>query len=166
MAKLYELQSTFNQVLELMDDHDTDLDALESVLKSVEGEFEQKIEGCVLMIKNLEAEIEPIKAEAERLAARKKTLENKMVWMKNYMLVQMTLLEKDKIKTPNGLFTVARQKSPTSVIVHNMAEIPDKYFTVIPAQKQLDKFGVKDALVGGESVPGCELQQGYHIRIR
>lgn len=166
MAKLYELQSTFNQVLELVDDPDANLDVLESVLKDVEGEFDQKIEGCVLMIKNLEAEVEPIKAEGERLTARKKALDNKIAWMKGYMLVQMTLLAKDKIKTPNGLFTVARQKSPASVVVHNMAEIPDKFFTVIPEQKQLDKFGVKDALAGGEDVPGCELQQNYHIRIR
>lgn len=91
---------------------------------------------------------------------------NKVDGLKNYMLTQMTLIGKDKIKTPNGLFTVARQASPASVIVHNANEIPDKFFVIIPEQKQIDKLNIKDALSGGEEVPGCELQRNYHIRIR
>ncbi len=74
MAKLYELQATFNQVMELIDDPDANLDVLESVLKEVEGEFDQKIEGCVMMVKNMEAETVGIKAEVDRLSARKKAL--------------------------------------------------------------------------------------------
>ena len=51
MAKLYELQSTFNQVMDLIDDPDANLEVLESVLQEIEGEFDQKIEGCVMMVK-------------------------------------------------------------------------------------------------------------------
>ena len=166
MAKLYELQSTFNQVMDLIDDPDANLEVLESVLQEIEGEFDQKIEGCVMMVKNMEAETVGIKAEIDRLSARKKALDNRIDGLKGYMLMQMTLLAKDKIKTPDGLFTVARQKSPASVVVHNANEITDKFFVIIPEQKQIDKLNIKDALVGGEEVPGCELQQGYHLRIR
>ena len=71
---------------------------------------------------------------------------------------------RDKVQT--DLFTVALQKSPAKLIVHAEADIPREYFKIIPETVQLDKDAVRTALKAGNAVPGCELAQGYHLRIR
>lgn len=164
--KLYELTDEYNALWDALNDPEADWDAAESALLAIEGEFSGKIESCAKIVRSMEAEAKGAKEEAERLAARAKALENKSKGLKKYMLSEMMASGREKIRT--DIFTIAAQKSPISLIIHpeNEKFIPEKYWVEIPATKQLDKTIIKDALLGGEAVPGCELHQGYHLRIR
>lgn len=164
--KLYELTDEYNALWDALNDPDANWDAAEEALQEIEGEFDAKIESCAKIVRSMEAEAKGAKEEAERLAARAKALENKSKGLKSYMLSEMRASGREKIRT--DIFTIAAQKSPISLIVHPEDEkfIPEKYWVEIPATKQLDKTIIKDALLGGEAVPGCELHQGYHLRIR
>ncbi len=100
-----------------------------------------------------------MRAVRRRLKARPRGL-------RNICLQEMQTAGRVKIQTP--FFAIAVQKSPVSLVVNpeDESRIPEKYWYEIPATKQLDKQVIKDALLGGEAVPGCELRPGYHLRIR
>lgn len=162
MPKLYELTGMYNQLWDLVEDEEMDLVQLEEALKSVEEDINAKAENLAKIIKQIDGDVTTIKAEIDRLAAKKKALENKKDGIKTYLTEQLDIAGMDKVKTP--LFTVAMQNNPPSVNVLDEALIPKQYF--IPQDPVLDKKGILAALKEGQEVPGAELKQGRSLRIR
>jgi hypothetical protein len=161
--KLYELTGSFNEIFDILEsDEELNFDALEDTLQSLEGAIEDKVSGIAKMIKSLEADEKGFDEEAKRLAAKVKTVSNKIKWLKNYLLQAMENTGKDKIKTDIG--TVSRRKSPASVTIDKPNQIPPEFW--YQPEPLLDKRAVIDALKQGTEVPGAELKQGYHIRIQ
>ena len=161
--KLYELANSFNEIFSLLESEDgLNFDALEDTLQAIEGDIEQKAGGIAKMIISLQKTAEAFGGEASRLADKKRALENKVKWLKDYMMQAMEAISKDKIKTDVG--TVYRQKSPAGVSVVDAKAIPDEFW--YQPDPQLDKYSVLSALKRGAQVPGAELHQGYHLRIR
>lgn len=160
--KLYELTGAFNDIFNLLEsDDELNLDALEDTLQSIEGAIEYKASNIVRMILSLEKSAEAFGSEARRLADKAKATENKIKWLKNYLLQAMEATAKDKIQTDVG--TISRRKSPASVFVVMEKDIPGKYWYTPP--QVLDKKLLLEDLKAGVNVPGAELRQGYHIRI-
>lgn len=164
MPKLYELTDEYLALWDSLNDPDADWDAAEEKLKGIEAALDSKVEACAKAIRGMESDAESIDVEIERLERRKRTLENKTQSLKNYVQSEMTAAGRNKVQT--DLFTVSVQQSPARLIVHAEADIPREYFKTIPETVQLDKVAVRTALKAGNVVPGCELAQGYHLRIR
>ena len=73
----------------------------------------------------------------------------------------MEMSGREKVRT--DIFTVSVQHSPDKVHVTDEAKIPPQYYQTT---KRLDKIEVLRMLKAGYAVPGCELTQGSHLRIR
>ena len=164
MSKLYELTDEYLALWDSLQDPDADWDAAEQTLKGIEAALDSKVESCAKAVRSMEAEEEGILAEIDRLTRRAHALETKTQGLKNYMQAEMETAGIDKIRT--DLFTVSVQRSPDKLIVHDEAGIPAAYYKVVPETRTLDKVAVKKALAAGTMVPGCELAQGHHLRIR
>lgn len=164
--KLYELTGSFNEIFHMLESEDElNYEALEDTLQALEGAIEQKVTGVVKMLKSLEKTQEAFKSEAQRLADKARVTDNKIKWLKDYLLQTMTATAKDKIITDIG--TVSRRKSPPSVNVVDVQKTPIGYFFTPPAPPpSLDKKLVLEDLKAGVDIPGVELHQGYHIRIQ
>lgn len=162
MPKLYELTGMYNQLWDLVEDEEMDLTQLEQAMQSVEGEIQDKAENLAKIVKQIDGDVTTIKAEIDRLAAKKKALENKKDGIKTYLQQQLGIAGLDKVKTP--LFTVAMQNNPPSVNVLDENLIPRQYF--IPQDPILDKKGILAVLKEGLEVPGAEIKQGRSLRIR
>ena len=161
--KLYELTGAYNDIFGLLETEDElNFQALEDTLQAIEGDLEQKAGGIAKMIISLQKTAEAFGGEAIRLADKKRSLENKVKWLKDYMMQAMEAISKDKIQTDVG--TICRQKSPAGVSVIDAKAIPDEFW--YQPDPQLDKSSVLSALKRGAQVPGAELHQGYHLRIR
>lgn len=162
--KLYELTGAYNEIFDLLESED-DLDyaALEDTLQSIEGVAEHKIGGIVRMILSLQKFTEAFDSEAKRLAKKKKTVDNRIKWLKDYMLQSLEVMAKDKIQTDVG--TVSRRKSPPSVLVSDVNKIPANFWHIPTPDPQLDKKAVLEDLKLGKNIPGAEIKQSYHIRI-
>ena len=74
---LYELTEQYEEVLNLLYDGETDEQTILDTLESIEGEIEDKADNYARIIKNLSAEAEMVKTEADRLNRRRKSLEDR-----------------------------------------------------------------------------------------
>lgn len=161
--KLYELSEMYQNIWDLVGDDEVDLDSLEKALKSVEDNIEAKAENITKLIKGIDNDAAGIKAEETRLAARRKTLENKQANMKRYLESQLKEMGLDKVKTP--LFTIAIQNNNPSVEITNEDIIPERFKNTVTITSIVKK-DLLDALKAGEVIEGATIKQGQSLRIR
>jgi hypothetical protein len=150
--------------LKVLNDEDINPQALVDTLDGITGEIADKVPNIVTLIRTWESEAKACKEEEDRLAARRKALENRSARSKAYMQECMERIGTDKIKTP--LVTVAIQNNPKKVEIIDQTVIPASFLVIIPERYDVDKAMVKDALEAGEEIPGARLVQGRSLRIR
>ena len=163
MAKLYELTSDLMTLQEMLEG-DIDDQCLLDTLEAVQGEYEIKLESYCKVIKNLEADMDALKAEAKRLTDKRKTLENNIDRLKKAMFDSMKATGTDKVK--GTLFTVAIQRNggklPVIVDV-DVSELPDELVKVVESP-DLDAIG--KLLEQGESLYAHFGERGESLRIK
>ena len=158
--KLYDLTYRYNQVLNLAEEIDTE--TLKNTLEAIQESIEDKAENVAKLIKSFDANVKALKEEEERLANKRKTLENKVIYLKKYLQEQLEHSGIEKIKRP--IFTISIQNNPQSVDIQNEGLIPSHF--MIPVDPKVNKKKVLERLKLGELVPGCELKQTRGLRIR
>lgn len=94
--KLYELAVQFRELQDMLEDENVDVEVIQNTLEGIEFEFTEKVENIAKLIKGLEAEEKAIKEEEERLSKRRKALENKREWLKQYLMENMQKVVKRK----------------------------------------------------------------------
>lgn len=159
MANLYALTGDYMQVQQLIEDGQ---EGLEDTLESLDEAIDDKLENIGKVLKNLEGEVTALKTEEQRLADKRKSIENQMKRLKQYAQDAMIASDKKKVKTQ--LFSFGIQKNAPSVNVTDDALIPKQYY--VQVDPKLDKKSLLQRLKDGEEVPGCELKQGESLRIR
>jgi uncharacterized protein YlxW (UPF0749 family) len=157
--KLYELTTNYLSVMEMAEEMDTD--TLKDTLESIEEEIHDKAENIAKLVKNLNADVDALKTEEKRLADRRKSLENKVTHLKEYLQNQLEVAGLDKVKRPT--LTVSIQNNPPSVKVIDEKLLSD---FMIPQDPKLDKKAILTALKEGQEVNGAELFQSRGVRIR
>ena len=164
MANIYELTGAFNALWNLMEEGSIDDETLQEVFDNTEEELSVKLEGYCKFIKNLESDVEGLKAEIARLTNKKRVLENTIERSKAAMQMAMTTAGEKKM--PCGNFTVSVQNNPPKCVVDvSVADIPSKY--LIPQEPTIDKkLLLEDLKASGEQVPYAHIEQGESLRIR
>lgn len=153
---LYEITEAYMALDNLEPSED-----IKHYLNGISGEFDQKVENITYVIKNNEADIDALKKEEKRLADKRRVLENKNKYLKEYMFENMQFLGKSKIKA--GTFDLRIQKNPKSVNILNADLISEDYLKI---KKDIDKSKIKKALEEGLKIDGAELIQTEGLRIR
>src|SRR5690606_15774163 len=137
-------------------------EAFIEALNAIDGELAEKLESYAAVIKNIESDINGIKAEVDRLNERKKAMESSVKRMKENM--QTAMIETGQTKVKGEKFSFNIQKNPPSLKVHDETLIPEIFF--IQPEPVLDKKLLLGALKEGYEYKGVEIQQGESIRIR
>lgn len=108
MANLYELTGDVLKLQQLLETGEVvDTELLADVLADTTADYDDKIESYAKVIKNLSADVDALKTEADRITARRKALENNIAALKSRMFDSMKATGKTKIK--GTLFTVSIQ---------------------------------------------------------
>ena len=157
---LYELTDSYLKVLELIEAGEENLD---DTLESINDTIEVKAENYAKIIRNLEGNVNMLKAEIERLNSRKKSIEGNVDRLKENLKQAMILTGKEKIKT--GLFNITVANNPVALNVFDESKIPENFFTY-ETIKKMDKSAIKDLLKAGQVIEGAELTQGKGLRIK
>lgn len=159
---LYELNEKYQQLLDMVESGDVDPQTLADTMEAVEGEIEDKLEGCACIVKQMEADAVSLKTEEDRLTARRKSLENNTKRMKEYMQLIMIQIGKPKVKT--RLFNMNIQKNPASAEILDIDNVPSGFWTV-PAPT-VNKSAVRDYLKENGDQEWAKLVQTESLRIR
>lgn len=163
--KLYELTEQWEDVFNMMEDGETDEQVIFDTLESIEGEIEDKADNYAKMIRNLQASVDVLKAEEERLYQRRKSTENHIQRLKDNLQANLEFIGKTKFKTDLFSFSVAKNggKQPLS-ITDNLDEIPGKY--LIPQPPKVNNDAVRE-LLKEKTVDWAHLEPyGRHLNIR
>ena len=137
-------------------------------LTALQMEREAKLEGVALWVKDLKAEAEAVKAEADKLSARKKALDNKIDSIKAWLLYA---LNGEKLKTArcnvyqthNTKLNVIDEQSVVNWIQTHSLE-PEQYlkFTLPEIRKDAVKAAIKD----GAEIPGICIEATESVVIK
>lgn len=160
--KLYELAENYLNLQELLENEEIDQELIVNALDEVGGELEDKAENIAKLIKTLEVDINGYKTEEKRLTDKRKSLENRVKSLKEYLDSAMKITGKTKFK--GQLFSFNIQKNTPSVNILDDELIPEKYF--IEQDPVLDKKSLLADLKNGEEIPGAEIKQTESLRIR
>lgn len=154
MATLYEIDE---EILDCVDQETGEIIDPEK-LAQLQMDFDKKVEGIALWIKNLLSDAEAIKAEKNKLADRQRSCENKARNLKEYL---SGYLCGEKFKTPR--VSISYRKSE-SVEVQDISKLDEEYLKFV--DPEVDKTKVKKALKDGIELSGVVLVQNNNIQIR
>lgn len=153
MSKLYEIANEYAK----LSNSDMDAEMIADTLEGIQGEFEDKAENVLAIIKNEQALEASLKAEAKNLTERAKASDNRVKNLKAYLATAMETMELKKVNA--GVHALTVRKGSQSVEIEDLEKLPVDYVeyqTVIKADKNL----IKEKLKLGESIEGATLVTG------
>ncbi len=154
MTTLHEITKNHTELSLLIESEEVTLDQITDTMELVEGEFNDKAISIVSIRENIQADVNAIDKEIERLSDRKKVLKNKQVSMIEYLRVNMEASGITNIKCP--FFSVTLSKGRDLVSILNESDIPTDYLDIQTVIKPIKK-DILAALKSGEKVPGAAL---------
>lgn len=156
--KLYELTGAY-AALQAAAEEGEDVSAQ---LAELDDALEVKGARLAGLLRGLRLEAEAYKAEEDRLAERRKTLERNVERIREYVRASMITANLRQIKA--GTFSITLSDGPPKVNVTDISLVPDAYIHV---KYEVDKRGVLLAYKqDGELIPGTEIESGTTLRIR
>ena len=162
MKPLYEIDQAILDCVDLETGEILDAEKLDAL----QMEREQKLEGVAMWVKDLKAEAEAVKAEADRLTARKKALDNKIDGLKNWLLYA---LNGEKLKTARcNVYQTHSQKLNVQdehglISFLKTLKNPGRF---VRYTEELRKDEIKKALKEGYEIPGAILEQTESVVIK
>lgn len=165
MANIYELTNELSLLWDLMENGELEDEVLIGAFDCAKEDLADKLEGYCKFIKNLESDIQGLKAEEERLNARRKTMENTVTRCKEAMKFALNTAGEKKIAC--GTFTVSVQNNAPSVVLDEsyIENIPEEY--LVPQEPKVDKKKIKADIDAGKDLQGiAHLETGVSLRIR
>ena len=112
---LYELTADYMKLQSMLEDPDVDQQAVADTMEAMDFAIEEKAEGYVKVIRNMEGSVAAIEQEQDRLNAKKKTLKAGIQRLKTNLQESMVTTGKRKIKT--DLFQISIQKNGGAIPV-------------------------------------------------
>ena len=168
MSNLYEITGNLLMLQEMLEDSVED-QVLTDTLEAVQGEYEYKMESYCKIIKNLEADVDALKTEVDRLTSKRKVLENNVSRLKKAMFDSMKATNTPKVK--GQVFTIAIQKNGGVIPINYdkdnkdiTLKLPDE-LVVVTEKPNLD--AIRELLESGNAVEGFTLgERGESLRIK
>ncbi len=157
IMQLYELTEMYLN----LKDMDIEEGDLNSALENIDDEIETKADNIAKVLRDFDGDIETLKSEEERLAKKRKAIENRQKQLKEYLQNAMLVLDKRKFKT--DLFSFNIQKNAPSLKILDESKIPEDYYKI---EKKLNKNDLKEAVKNGLFEDAAELVQTESLRIR
>ena len=158
---LYEID---NGLMSLVDEETgeiLDKEAFDSLVMARDA----KIENIGLWIKNENAMAEALEKEIKNLTARKKTAENRVKGLKNYLLysLQGEKFSTSKVKISYTSSTATKFENESAFIEWAKEKRPDLLRVKEP---EIAKNEVKAALNAGDKLPGASLEKNTSVVVK
>ena len=166
---LYELMSEYKNFLSAVENGDIPEEAIADTLEAIECDIEDKIDNTACLIKALEAEEAAIKAEEDRLEARRKAKANTKEKVKAYLSDMLLSLGKTEFESPRNKITF--RKTPGKVVFDDekgfiewAAQYDDGLLTY--GKPSVNRTAVKAAIEGGKEIAGVRIVVGQSMQMK
>lgn len=104
-TSLYELTEQYQILLDMMYDSEVDEQTLQDTIEAIWGEIEEKADGYAKIIFSMKADIEILRAEEQRLTARRKGLEARSKYLRMFWRPICGRLERPSLRQLYFLLT-------------------------------------------------------------
>lgn len=151
---LYELTAEYREFQQLVESEEFDKKTIADTLESIQGEIKDKGRNVAAFLQNLEADVEALKAAESRIAARRRTIENRAEWLKEYLRSNMERCGISKIECPEFVVTLGKPRDVCEIV--NEDELPELYVKT-KVTKSPDKTLILKAMKDGYDVPGARI---------
>lgn len=163
---LYKLTNEYFDVsLQIETDEETgeilNEDKLHELL-DLKQNINEKLENISLLIKNLNAEVEAIDTEINILRKRKKSKQNKIDWLKRYLIEQMQRLGQKEFETAKARLRISTRPK---TFIEDESLIPKEYFNE-KTTYTVSLSKIKEAIENGQTVAGARLIDNPSINIK
>lgn len=155
---LYQIKEEIKKAIDECIDMETGEIINPELLDNLNEQLNIKRENIALYIKNIVADSKAIDEEIKNLTARKKSINNKVDWLKQYLAND---LQGNKFETAKVVVSFRKSKS---VEINPDAEIPNEF--LIQQQPKPDKAGLKKAIQSGEVINGVSIVEKQNISIK
>ena len=164
MPHLYELTGQYRALVNTLEAEDFTPEDFEVALSQLKDSFEAKVHNVSKAVLSYEAEAEMVKAEVQRLMARAQQAIRTADRLREYLKREMQIVGIFKVKRPE--FTVAILQNPPRVNILDEQAIPDAFWRIIPATRQVDKRLILEKAKVGESVDGVVVETTTRLSIK
>ena len=166
MDKLYKLTERYRTIEGMLDSDAITREEINETLANIQDEIADKVDSIAKIVLETKASIEAVKSEEKRLTNRRQTMENRVEWLKLYLLTEMTACNIYKVK--RDIVTVSVLDNPPSIEVIELESIPEEYRRVIPEHWEPDKKAMLEHFKEtGEIVSGVDIiLNKKHVSIR
>lgn len=168
------IQSEIQNILETYDSTDNDLGEysltlneeqqaeLDAYLEMLGTQEAEKVDGFAQFLRMSEAQQAALKAEADRLAKRAKSLEN----TRNYLKMRyLQVMEDHGLKKVSGSTYTLSRRATKCVQIINEKDIPDELWRE-KVTREPAKQDIIALLKSGQEVPGCQLAESVSLQVR
>lgn len=155
---LYEIKQSIQEAIDKCIDMETGEIINPELLDNLNEQLNIKRENIALYIKNLVADSKAIDEEIKNLTARKRSINNKVDWLKSYLAND---LQGNKFETAKVVVSFRKSKS---VDIQPNANIPDEFLII--QEPKPDKAGLKKAIQAGEVISGVSIVEKSNISIK
>lgn len=160
---LYKLADEYLAVATMLADSELSDTVIADTLEGASGDIEEKSWNTAALILQFEGEAAVIREAEQRMSTRRKSLERRVEWMRDYMLVQLIRTGISEIESPE--FVIRVRDNPPKVILDDEDVIPKAYLqkeTVITVLKA----EIRKTLIEGKSVAGAHLEREKRLTIK
>jgi len=137
---------------------------LAPVLDEINSESALIIEHLAEGILESEARAKFLKSREQEIALKRKRVESRIIWAKEYILNIMEVKQVTEIKGDTLKFKLSRSKYVD--IQCPVDELPDAYIKINPETKSPNKIELAKALKSGNLIPGVEIGERSKVNIK
>ena len=167
--KLYELANALDELNAAIENGDIPDEAIADTLESIELPFEEKADNIACLIKQFTANAEAIKAEEDRLKARRLAYLKRAERLTEYLEMCLTNAKRAKIETARNV--ISFRKTPPKVVIDNEATFIEWAMKNADGllnygKPTVDRTAVKVALECGMEIEGVRIESSQKIAIK
>lgn len=163
LPSLYKISADMAAIISALEENGGEVTPeIEQAMSITEDQFTAKSVDYGQAIITLRSMAAAAKEEKERLANLQKFYENAEKRLSGALLNAMELFGKPKVETPTMRLT-ARHTAAT--VIEDLDMVPKQY-TTTKVEVVADKKAIKEAIMGGEDVPGARVVENVSLQIK
>lgn len=160
---LYEISQEYLELAARIEENEGELTPeLEEALAINEENHNAKIESYAAVIANYKAEAEACKAESKRLKEKADAALRHAETLKETIVRFLTVTDRRKVQAGNWSVSL---RDSEAVSVTDESLLPSDYWRE-KVERSVDKVAVKNAIKGGQVIPGAELVTNTSLQIK